>query len=158
MVRDPNLVKEIFLKPFEYGKFDVKLDKSKELFGHFGLAAVNGEEWVLHRRILDPAFHMESIKGMVKTMMKCTTSLLQTWVRKVQLGKGSTELEIYNDIRMLTGDIIAYTAFNLNYEKGKQMFAKVDDLVFTITKPYNNPLYWIPGYRFTFLSLDGKTY
>jgi cytochrome P450 len=62
MVRDPNLVKEIFLKPFEYGKFDVKMDKSKELFGHFSLAAVNGDEWVLHRRILDPAFHMESIK------------------------------------------------------------------------------------------------
>jgi hypothetical protein len=68
------------------------------------------------------------------------------------------ELEIYNDIRMLTGDIIAYTAFSINYEKGKQMFAKVDDLVFTITKPYNNPLFWIPGYRFTFLSLDWKAY
>lgn len=85
---------------------------------------------------------------MVKTMMKCTASLLQTWEQKLKVGKGSTELEIYNDIRMLTGDIIAYTAFSINYEKGKQMFAKVDDLVFTITKPYNNPLFWIPGYRF----------
>jgi hypothetical protein len=95
---------------------------------------------------------------MVKTMMKCTASLLQTWEQKLKVGKGSTELEIYNDIRMLTGDIIAYTAFSINYEKGKQMFAKVDDLVFTITKPYNNPLFWIPGYRFTFLSLDWKAY
>jgi cytochrome P450 len=85
MVRDPNLVKEIFLKPFEYGKFDVKMDKSKELFGHFGLAAVNGDEWVSHRRILDPAFHMESIKEislpiqpLVSTMRR-ESKCLQKW-------------------------------------------------------------------------------
>jgi cytochrome P450 len=62
VVTDPNLVKEIISKPFQYGKFDVKLMKAKELFGQFGLPTLNGEEWVLHRQLLDPAFHMESIK------------------------------------------------------------------------------------------------
>jgi cytochrome P450 len=61
-VTDPNLVKEIISKPFQYGKSDVKLMKTKELFGQFGLPTLNGAEWVLHRQLLDPAFHMESIK------------------------------------------------------------------------------------------------
>ncbi len=59
---DPNLVKEIFSKPLEYSKLDVQIITSKELVGQFSLAAVNGEEWVLHRQLLDPAFHSESIK------------------------------------------------------------------------------------------------
>jgi cytochrome P450 len=61
-VTDPNLVKEIFSKPLEYSKLDVQIITSKELVGQFSLAAVNGEEWVLHRQLLDPAFHSESIK------------------------------------------------------------------------------------------------
>jgi cytochrome P450 len=62
VVTDPNLVKEIFSNPFQYGRFDVKTMKTRELVGQFGLPTINGEEWVLHRQILDPAFHMESIK------------------------------------------------------------------------------------------------
>jgi hypothetical protein len=42
-------VKEIISKPFQYGKFDVKTMKIKELIGQFGLPTINGEEWVLHR-------------------------------------------------------------------------------------------------------------
>jgi cytochrome P450 len=62
VVTNPNLVKEIISNPFQYGKSDVKVIKAKELFGQFGLPTINGEEWVLHRQLLDPAFHMESIK------------------------------------------------------------------------------------------------
>jgi hypothetical protein len=93
---------------------------------------------------------------MVSTMMKCTASLLQTWEQKVQLGKGEVELEINNEMRITTADIIAHTAFSINYEKGKQVFTKMDNLVVLMSKPYNNPFFWIPGYRFTFLSLFWK--
>jgi hypothetical protein len=93
---------------------------------------------------------------MVSTMMKCTTSLLQTWEQKVQLGKGEVELEIHNEKRIITTNIIAHTAFSINYEKGKQVFTKMDNLVFLMSKPYNNPFFWIPGYMFTFFSLVWK--
>jgi hypothetical protein len=93
---------------------------------------------------------------MVSTMMKCTASLLQTWEQKVQLGKGEVELEINNEMRITTSDIIAHTAFSINYEKGKQVFTKMDNLILILSKAYNNPFFWIPGYRFTFLSLVWK--
>jgi hypothetical protein len=93
---------------------------------------------------------------MVSTMMKCTASLLQTWEQKVQLGKGEVELEINNEMRITTADIIAHTAFSINYEKGKQVFAKMDNLILVLSKAYNNPFFWIPGYRFTFLFLVWK--
>jgi len=89
-------------------------------------------------------------------MMKCTTSLLQTWEQKVQLGKGEVELEINNEMRITTEDIITHTAFSINYEKGKQVFAKMDNLILVLSKAYNNPFFWIPDYRFTFLSLFWK--
>jgi hypothetical protein len=41
---------------------DVQIITSKEMVGQFSLAAVNGEEWVLHWQLLDLAFHSESIK------------------------------------------------------------------------------------------------
>jgi hypothetical protein len=93
---------------------------------------------------------------MVRTMMKCTASLLQTWEQKVQLGKGEVELEINNEMRITTSDIIAHTAFSINYEKGKQVFTKMDNLVLALFKAYNNPFFWIPNYMFTFLSLIWK--
>jgi hypothetical protein len=93
---------------------------------------------------------------MVSTMMKCTTSLLQTWEQKVQLGKGEVELEINNEMRITTSDIIAHTTFSINYQKGKQVFTKMDNLILALSKAYNNPFFWIPGYRFTFLSLVWK--
>jgi cytochrome P450 len=146
-VTDPNLVKEIFSKPLEYSKLDVQIITSKELVGQFSVAAVNGEEWVLHRQLLDPAFHSESIKGMFSTMVRCTSSLLQTWEQKIQTGKGLVELEVSNEMRIISGDIIAHTAFNTNYEMAKQVFAKIDNLVLTMSKAFSNPLFWIPGYR-----------
>jgi cytochrome P450 len=62
LVTDPNLVKEIFSEPLEHSKLDVQVITPKEMVGQFSLAAVNGEEWVLHPELLDPAFHSEPIK------------------------------------------------------------------------------------------------
>jgi cytochrome P450 len=146
-VTDPNLVKEIFSKPSEYSKLDVQIITSKEMVGQFSVATVNGEEWVLHRQLLDPAFHSESIKGMFGTMVRCTSSLLRTWEQKIQTGKGLVELEVSNEMRIISGDIIAHTAFNTNYEMAKQVFAKIDNLVLTMSNAFSNPLFWIPGYR-----------
>lgn len=93
---------------------------------------------------------------MFSTMVRCTSSLLRTWEQKIQTGKGLVELEVSNEMRIISGDIIAHTAFNTNYEMAKQVFAKIDNLVLTMSNAFSNPLFWIPGYRFTFLYLDSK--
>jgi hypothetical protein len=95
-------------------------------------------------------------QGMFSTMVRCTSSLLQTWEQKIQTWKGSVELEVSNEMRIISGDIIAHTAFNTNYEMAKQVFSKVDNLVLTMSNTFSNPFFWIPGYKFTFLYLDSK--
>jgi len=37
-------------------------------------------------------------------MMNCTKSLLKTWELKVQAGNGSVELEVSNELRIITAD------------------------------------------------------
>jgi cytochrome P450 len=62
-ISDPQLVKEVLLN--ELGNYyrpeGSILHKIIPLVGR-GLANLNGEEWVVHRRILDPAFHVETLK------------------------------------------------------------------------------------------------
>jgi hypothetical protein len=58
--------------------------------------------------------------------------------------------------RLANIQVTAHTAFSINYEKGKQVFAKINNLMLVLSKAFNNPFFWIPGYRFTFHSLIWK--
>ncbi len=49
---------------------------------------------------------------MVRTMMNCNKSLLKTWELKVQAGNGSEELEVSNELRIITAD---HSAHSLQY-------------------------------------------
>jgi hypothetical protein len=61
---------------------------------------------------------------MVNTMVKATTLMLDTWEQKVQDGRGSTQLEINNDMSTITSHVISHTTFGNNYKEGQQMFNK----------------------------------
>jgi hypothetical protein len=50
---------------------------------------------------------------MASTMMNCTKSLLKTWELKVQAGNGSVELEVSNELRIITAD---HSAHSLQYQ------------------------------------------
>jgi PHYB activation tagged suppressor 1 len=60
-IADPQLVQEIFsARSDDYEKIEANT-ALKKLEGE-GLLNLKGEKWAQHRRIINPAFHMENIK------------------------------------------------------------------------------------------------
>ncbi len=91
---------------------------------------------------------------MVNTMEKATTLVLDTWEKKIQDAGGSTELEINNEMGIITSSVISHTTFGNNYKEGQQMFEHMEALVHIFTKAFADPFFFLPGYRlFLFFSL-----
>ncbi|CAM6066140.1 unnamed protein product [Sphagnum tenellum] len=146
VVTDPNLVKEILTNKLYY-KESLNIMIKLAFFGK-GLFTLNGRNWIERRQIMEPSFHHEALKGMVNTMVKATTLVLDTWEKKIQDAGGSTELEVNNDMGIITSSVISRTTFGNNYKEGQQMFEQMEALVQLLTKAFANPFFFLPGYRF----------
>jgi len=71
---------------------------------------------------------------MVNKMVKATTLVLDTWEQKVRNARGSTQLEINNDMKTITSHVISHTTFGNNYKEGQQMFQQMEALVWIIAE------------------------
>lgn len=121
-VSDYNLVKQILSK--KYGHF-VKNDAQPAILSMIGkgLVLVEGADWVRHRRVLTPAFTMDKLKVMTKTMASCAECLIQGWLDHASNSKSiEIEVEFSKQFQDLTADVICRTAFGSNSEKGKEVF------------------------------------
>ena len=81
-ISDPALTKEVLSNKFGHFEKPNSPALSRLLAG--GLASYKGEKWVKHRRILNPAFHLEKLKVLVSFDMQCfshTVCLLGLGVR-----------------------------------------------------------------------------
>ncbi|KAH8952995.1 hypothetical protein BDL97_08G001200 [Sphagnum fallax] len=111
-----------------------------------GLITTEGEEWALHRKIVNPAFHQEKLKAMVPIMEKNASSMANEWEEKVKDGGGCVELEVSHYMANVTADIIAHTAFGSSYEKGRKVFEHQLSLLNLTLQRLK--FITIPGYRF----------
>ncbi|KAH9307848.1 hypothetical protein KI387_035759 [Taxus chinensis] len=91
----------------------------KELIGE-GLVVLNGDKWAHHRRIINPSFHTDKLKEMVCCMVESTANMLETWEKAVK--NGDKEVDVSQEFKALTSDIIARTAFGSSYVQGKHIF------------------------------------
>ncbi|CAL4930790.1 unnamed protein product [Urochloa decumbens] len=110
-----------------------------------GVAGLEGEKWVRHRRILNPAFHLEKLKGMLPAFSACCEELVGRWVESAG-SDGWCELDVWPELQNLTGDVISRTAFGSSYLEGRRIFQlqaeQGERLVATIQKLI------IPGYLY----------
>ncbi|XP_015894844.3 cytochrome P450 CYP749A22 isoform X1 [Ziziphus jujuba] len=100
----------------------------KKLLGD-GLVATKGEKWMKLRKLANYAFHGESLKGMVPAMISSAEMMLQRW--KSYEGK---EVEVYEEFRLLTSEVISRTAFGSNYMRGKDIFEMLMRLAWLTSK------------------------
>ncbi|XP_047064847.1 cytochrome P450 72A397-like [Lolium rigidum] len=118
-ISDPDLTKEVLSNKF--GHFEkLKFPALSRLLAG-GLAIYEGEKWVKHRRILNPAFHLEKLKLMVPAISTCCGELVSTWTRSLG-SDGTFEVDVFPELQRLTGDVISRTAFGSNYLEGTRIF------------------------------------
>ncbi|XP_031475004.1 cytochrome P450 CYP72A219-like [Nymphaea colorata] len=86
-----------------------------------GTIIYDGEKWAAHRKILNPAFYLEQIKGMLPAFSFSTSEVLKKWV-KLTAVSGSCELDVFAEMQTLTEFVMSKMLFGKDEEKGKRLF------------------------------------
>ncbi|XP_028104005.1 cytochrome P450 CYP72A219-like isoform X1 [Camellia sinensis] len=142
-IMDPELVKEVLSKNFKYQK--AKSNPFVKLLAN-GLTSLDGEQWAKHRKIINPAFHMEKLKHMVPAFYLCCSEMINKWENNIALTEGSCEVDVWPYLQTLTSDVISRAAFGSNYEDGGKIFKLQKELLVLIIQTVSTV--YIPGLRF----------
>ncbi|CAL5428576.1 unnamed protein product [Camellia sinensis] len=97
-------------------------DYLKKLLGS-SLVTSEGEKWSKLRKLANHAFHAESLKNMVPAMISSVEMMLERW--KQHEGE---EIEVFEEFRILTSEVISRTAFGSSYLEGKDIFEMLTKL------------------------------
>ncbi|CAK9325296.1 unnamed protein product [Citrullus colocynthis] len=141
-IMDPEQLKIIFSMINDFQKPDsnplVKLLAD-------GLVNYEGPKWVKHRKIINPAFHLEKLKDMVPAFYQSCNEMVSKWESMVSV-EGSCELDVMPYLQNMAADVISRTAFGSSYEKGKKIFKLQTELAELVIQ--STLRVYIPGWRF----------
>ncbi|XP_043688542.1 cytochrome P450 CYP72A219-like isoform X5 [Telopea speciosissima] len=140
-IMDPELIRDILSNKF--GDFAKIKGNSLSRFFVRGLLDYEGEKWVKHRRIINPAFHMEKLKSMLSAFYTSTNEMISKW-EKLITSEGSFELDVWPELQNLTGDVISRAAFGSSYEEGKRIFKLQDEQAELFVQSFQTA--FIPGF------------
>ncbi|TMW85570.1 hypothetical protein EJD97_022948 [Solanum chilense] len=116
VVTEPELLKEILSnRNNNYPKMDLE-GFPKKLFGD-GVASSKGEKWVKMRKLANHVFHGVSLKSMIPMMIMSCETMLERWKNYED-----RKIEVFEEFRLLTSEIISRTAFGSSYSEGKNIF------------------------------------
>ncbi|XP_059648720.1 cytochrome P450 CYP749A22-like [Cornus florida] len=128
VVTEAELVKEILNNREDaYPKIELE-GYAKKLLGD-GLSSSKGEKWAKLRKLANHVFHAESLKSMIPTMITSSEMMLERW--KNYEGK---EIEVFEEFRILTSEVISKTAFGSSYLEGKSIFEMLMKLTLIISR------------------------
>ncbi|KAJ7953944.1 Cytochrome P450 [Quillaja saponaria] len=127
VVTEPELIKEIMNnKDRAYPKNKAQ-GYIKKLLGD-GLVTSEGEKWAKMRKLANYTLHGESLKSMNPAMIASVEMMLARW--KQYEGK---EIEVYEEFRLLTAEVISRTAFGCSYLEGQNIFEMLMKLTLLIS-------------------------
>ncbi|XP_047326054.1 cytochrome P450 CYP72A219-like [Impatiens glandulifera] len=139
-ITEPDLMKEVLSKNFNYIK--PKTNPFIKLLID-GLSNHEHDQWIKHRKIINPVFRMERIKLMVPAFHVSCLEMISAWEKELKVSK---EVDVWPYLYKLTADVISRAAFGSSYEEGRKIFQLLT-LQANIVIPLLNELY-IPGWRF----------
>ncbi|XWS70081.1 hypothetical protein CRYUN_Cryun03dG0018500 [Craigia yunnanensis] len=143
IIKDPELMKEVLAN--KQGHFQKPPLNPLILILSRGLATLEGEQWSKRRRMINPAFHLEKLKGMIFIFSVSCGQMIEQWKEMASV-QSSCEIDVWPELQKLTADAISRTAFGSSYEEGKKIFELQKELI-TLTIEAMQSLY-IPGFRF----------
>ncbi|GFS43479.1 cytochrome P450, family 72, subfamily A, polypeptide 15 [Actinidia rufa] len=142
IIQDPELMKEVLSN--KLGHFGGPPVNQLILILTRGLTTLEGEEWAQHRRIINPAFHLEKLKGMIPDFATSCDLLIEKWTKSI-VQTGACETDVWLEFQDLTGDIISRTAFGSNFEEGKKILQLQKELQVLVIEAMQT--LYIPGFR-----------
>ncbi|XP_028796120.1 cytochrome P450 CYP72A219-like isoform X4 [Neltuma alba] len=120
-----------------------------------GILDYNGDKWVKHRRIINPAFHLEKLKLMLPAFRESCNDMVKKWVRLANENeKGCCEIDVWPFFQTMTSDVISRTAFGSSYEEGQQIFKLQAEQVLLTLQVLRSV--YIPGWRFVPTKLNRR--
>ncbi|XP_042405048.1 cytochrome P450 709B1-like [Zingiber officinale] len=90
-----------------------------------GLVSVEGDDWVRHRKVLNPAFAIDKLKFLTRAMADCTKALIEEWhyrISQEQDRQKEIEVEVSANFHELATNVIAHTTFGNDHKEGKEVF------------------------------------
>ncbi|XP_042477325.1 cytochrome P450 72A397-like [Macadamia integrifolia] len=87
----------------------------------YGIFNYEGDKWSLHRRIMNPAFHLEKLKFMSAAINTSTRDMINGLLKEVPSEEYS-EVDVWPYMDTLSADFISRTLFGSSYEEGKRIF------------------------------------
>ncbi|XP_024018966.1 cytochrome P450 CYP72A219 isoform X2 [Morus notabilis] len=149
-ITNPEYIKDIFNKLGDFPKpQSIPLVKLLAT----GVATYEGEKWTRHRKIINPAFHMEKLKRLVPAFYLSCSEMLNKWERLLN-SEGSCELDVWSYLQNMTGDVISRTAFGSSYEEGRRIFQLQKEQGELAIKSLQTV--YIPGWRFVPTKLNRR--
>ncbi|XP_047336105.1 cytochrome P450 CYP72A219-like [Impatiens glandulifera] len=120
-VMEPKLIKEILTNNKSFKKPPPIHPLANLLVA--GLASYNDHKWAKHRRIINPAFHMQKLKNMFPLMyMSCNEAMKKLEIL-FENEKGSVEVDVQPYLEDLSTAVISRTLFGSSlYEEGIKIF------------------------------------
>ncbi|AEE75555.1 cytochrome P450 [Arabidopsis thaliana] len=140
-IMDPEQIKEVFNKVYDFQKAHT-FPLSKIL--GTGLVSYDGDKWAQHRRIINPAFHLEKIKNMVHVFHESCSELVGEWDKLVSDKGSSCEVDVWPGLTSMTADVISRTAFGSSYREGHRIFELQAELAQLVMQAFQK--FFIPGY------------
>jgi len=140
---DPGVVKEILSDKLGYfGKSQFPV--FNEMLAN-GLAQQEGDKWVQHRKIINPAFSIQAIKNTFPVFSVCCEELVRTW-RECIGQQGKCEVDVWTELQKLSGDAISRTSFGSSYLEGRRVFQLQSEQLKRLVSNYMTML--VPGYLY----------
>ncbi|XP_008226211.1 PREDICTED: cytochrome P450 CYP72A219-like [Prunus mume] len=110
-----------------------------------GLPNYEGEKWAKHRKIINPAFHLEKLKRMLPAFHLSCSEMIEEWERLVSK-EGSCELDVWPYLESLAADVISRASFGSSYQEGRKIFQLLKEQAKLTIRALQSV--YIPGWRF----------
>ncbi|KAJ4872437.1 Cytochrome P450 72A15 [Raphanus sativus] len=142
-IMDPDQIKEVFNKSYDFQK--PHTFPLGDLIAK-GVVSYDGEKWAKHRRIINPAFHLEKIKNMVPAFHQSCNEVVGKWEKLVSDKGSSCEVDVWPGLVSMTADVISRTAFGSSYKEGQRIFELQTELAQLMIQTFLKA--FIPGYLY----------
>ncbi|PWA66351.1 cytochrome P450 protein [Artemisia annua] len=141
-ITEPALIREILANNYLFQKARGGNPLTKLLVR--GLADAETDQWAIHRKIINPAFHVEKLKHMLPAFYISCSEIITKWEGMTK--GGSCEVDVYPHLQTFTSDVISRTAFGSSYVEGRKIFELQHEQAKLVMKAAQSM--YIPGSRF----------